>query len=235
MKILNIKTNIQSISLKIAMTVVLGCISLTTNASLVIDTILEFDSSIGCPVDAQCVWNDGLVYGSYFGMDGNADGIFQETEKTAISTGYDGGIIIGRIQLPEYSIPESPAGAGIDNPWDYFGSTGWHETTSPVSVVNDYGTIKELDFSGWAVNFDGEQYDLGGDGLATITCETFACADGEFYTLDYSTLVPNDTFIWTPYVLHLEGTISAVPAPAAVWLFGSGLIGLIGFTRRKKA
>ncbi len=29
--------------------------------------------------------------------------------------------------------------------------------------------------------------------------------------------------------------VSTVPVPAAVWLFGSGLIGLIGFTRRKTA
>ena len=29
-------------------------------------------------------------------------------------------------------------------------------------------------------------------------------------------------------------TTSAVPVPAAVWLFGSGLIGLIGVARRKK-
>ena len=30
-------------------------------------------------------------------------------------------------------------------------------------------------------------------------------------------------------------TITAVPVPAAVWLFGSGLIGLVGIARRKKA
>ena len=30
-------------------------------------------------------------------------------------------------------------------------------------------------------------------------------------------------------------TGSAVPVPAAVWLFGSGLLGLIGMARRKKA
>ena len=29
--------------------------------------------------------------------------------------------------------------------------------------------------------------------------------------------------------------VAAVPAPAAVWLFGSGLLGLIGMARRKKA
>jgi len=30
-------------------------------------------------------------------------------------------------------------------------------------------------------------------------------------------------------------TISAIPVPAAVWLFGSGLISLVGFAKRKKA
>jgi len=30
-------------------------------------------------------------------------------------------------------------------------------------------------------------------------------------------------------------SVSAVPVPAAVWLFGSGLIGLAGFAKRKKA
>ena len=31
-----------------------------------------------------------------------------------------------------------------------------------------------------------------------------------------------------------QGTVSAVPVPAAVWLFGSGLIGLAGVARRRK-
>jgi len=44
----------------------------------------------------------------------------------------------------------------------------------------------------------------------------------------------------TPGSANIAGTgncsvssISAVPLPAAVWLFGSGLIGLVGFARRK--
>lgn len=35
----------------------------------------------------------------------------------------------------------------------------------------------------------------------------------------------------TAYVVEFE--VSAVPVPAAVWLFGSGLLGLIGLSRRK--
>ena len=38
---------------------------------------------------------------------------------------------------------------------------------------------------------------------------------------------------WT-WAVH-DGNVSAVPVPAAVWLFGSGLLGLVGMARRKKA
>ena len=36
------------------------------------------------------------------------------------------------------------------------------------------------------------------------------------------------------YDISIVGTVSAVPVPAAIWLFGSGLIGLIGFVKRKR-
>jgi len=32
----------------------------------------------------------------------------------------------------------------------------------------------------------------------------------------------------------ISGTVDAIPLPPAVWLFGSGLLGLVGIARRKK-
>jgi hypothetical protein len=34
--------------------------------------------------------------------------------------------------------------------------------------------------------------------------------------------------------ISITADVAAVPVPAAVWLFGSGLLGLIGVARRKK-
>ena len=34
---------------------------------------------------------------------------------------------------------------------------------------------------------------------------------------------------------EIRGQVSVIPIPAALWLFGSGLLGLVGIARRKKA
>lgn len=69
-------------------------------------------------------------------------------------------------------------------------------------------------------------------GIDTITIagdlDPDLATDG-FNTFDYAE--DNDN-VWNPYASF---AVSAVPVPAAVWLFGSGLIGLIGVARRKKA
>ncbi len=33
----------------------------------------------------------------------------------------------------------------------------------------------------------------------------------------------------------VDGSVSVVPVPAAIWLFGTGLVGLAGFSKRRKA
>ncbi len=40
----------------------------------------------------------------------------------------------------------------------------------------------------------------------------------------------SDLFAWAVH----SGNVSAVPVPGAMWLFGSGLVGLVGLARRKR-
>lgn len=82
---------------------------------------------------------------------------------------------------------------------------------------------------------------LGGgaaaDGVAQVICG-IDCGNGDIYTLTYSATVLEGSpsnFGGSQYLLSLTGTVSAVPVPAAIWLFGSGLLGLVGVARRRKA
>ena len=142
---------------------------------------------------------------------------------------------------------------GVDEPWGFFGNTGMDYLTSAVNVVNDAGTIKYLDFSGWTVTWNGiptipmnagawgagTGYFGGGNGVAKITCSSSSCSGTSTYTLDYFATVPAGDpsgFGGVKYTLHLVGNVTAapVPVPAAAWLFGSGLMGMAAVARRKK-
>jgi hypothetical protein len=52
---------------------------------------------------------------------------------------------------------------------------------------------------------------------------------------DFNTLYPNTDFFVLFNSAADSYTISAVPIPAAVWLLGSGVVGLVALKRRKKA
>lgn len=62
--------------------------------------------------------------------------------------------------------------------------------------------------------------DVNGNGIYDEG-DTVYSTDYDYTTDIYSTIVVQD--------------LSAVPVPAAVWLFGSGLLALVGFSRRKKS
>ena len=79
-----------------------------------------------------------------------------------------------------------------------------------ITFTDDLTT--DLRVKGWSVEVTPSNIITGG------TTETTAKRDIEFTHISYA--------VWE---------VSAVPVPAAAWLFGSGLIGLIGVARRKKA
>ena len=151
--------------------------------------------------------------------------------------------------LPEPTCTNNGENPGIDSAWYFFGNTGMHYSASATSIIGDDGSdgTVDLDFSGWGANWFGADIDLSSgahagnpDGVPNITCGT-DCSVGDNFTLNYSATVPvgdPSGFGGAKYELIMVGSIAAastVPIPAAVWLFGSGLIGLMGLARRKHA
>ncbi len=147
--------------------------------------------------------------------------------------------------------------------WD--GVDGWHTesaaTTGNLAYLADFGTLGSGDYTTYYTDFDTlgvsfsynkwlysrALYGLGSEcgDLSCISLFDVVLDDTSpvaarlhgFYGLDadraaVATRGNTDTFIDTGS--HLV-RVSQVPLPSAVWLLGSGLIGLVGIARRKKA
>lgn len=135
------------------------------------------------------------------------------------------GIVLGTAQ---------PTVPGIDQTWtsNIYHMQGNEFTSSPVNVLSS----STLDFSGWVMRMNGgENYYLGSEqGIATYS------SNGTTYTLDYYWTdaynggTPLGSLQVDDVHFHLVGTVSAVPIPGAIWLFGSGLLGLVSTARRKQ-
>ena len=90
-----------------------------------------------------------------------------------------------------------------------------------------YGCTIYTPYAAGADNM-GSAYFFNGDGLfffnTVATC-------GNCYKADDTTDNPTTVYaIWEE-----AGGVSPVPVPAAAWLFGSGLLGLVSVARRKKS
>ena len=113
------------------------------------------------------------------------------------------------------------------NPGESF-SIDWFETISDSTSLQ---TDAPSPFS-----FDVYSYSNGffETGLADVSSKlVMSNIVGEFNiaAISLSTLLNDGSF--TSYVEQNFVVSSTVPIPAAVWLFSSGLIGLIGFAKRK--
>ena len=196
----------------------------TASAALATDATLNMDAFV-----LGGYYGNLVVDGSYFAMDNDGNGTFAKNERVGLTPGADGGITLGSVQ-----------GAGdIDSPWSFFNATGNHTQAATLSVASDDGAGNAtINMSGWNVFWNGGNIDMGQGADAVVSCGA-TCEVGDTYTLDYTAVVPSGGFAGVNYQLHLQGTVgaavSAVPVPAAVWLFGSGLLGLAGVARRRKA
>lgn len=76
---------------------------------------------------------------------------------------------------------------------------------------------------------------VGSSGLASVSGDIMNYATGDTFLVGQTTVIdPSSPFFGVRITLGLNGNDPVVvPLPAAVWLFGSGLLGLIGLARRK--
>jgi len=90
------------------------------------------------------------------------------------------------------------------------------------------GNALTLDLSSWTAFWNGTAFNQGAAGVTATT-------DGlGNFTASWSALVVGGPFDGQIGNWEITGTVSAVPVPAAAWLFASGLVGLVGVARRRR-
>jgi len=175
---------------------------------------------------------------SWFAMDNDGNSKIIVGEKVALFQGTQG-IVIGSKQ----------ALGAIVAPWSFFSATGYNYT--PTTAIT--GGTGGLDMSGWMVNWNGGDIDMGAGGAwqptnalaAGMATTTFTNSTANFvwdgnygstYTLDYTATVPSGGFKGVQYSLHLTGVVTqAAPVPEAS-TYGMMLagLGLVGFAVRRR-
>lgn len=111
----------------------------------------------------------------------------------------------------------------------YYAATGSDGLTHSAPTI-DFNTMT-ADMSSMYANWNStsgsiQEFNIGG--FATVTP-----TGANMWELDFTHEQLDGPFLGFTSVVNMQ--ISQVPVPAAVWLFGSGLIGLVGLARRKKA
>ena len=104
---------------------------------------------------------------------------------------------------------------------------------APSGTFDDAGGTTTFNTTSFFANWNTTDFNQGNGAASLVTSN--CSATGCDYTLSWQSLIVGGSFNGNIGTWVLTGTVSAVPVPAAVWLLGSGLVGLVGVARRRKA
>ena len=118
----------------------------------------------------------------------------------------------------------------------YAGNNAFGLSASNSTVSGSLSASGYIGSNSWSSGFGGsllfsnEQTGFGG--TQTMTFFSFDAVDPAFNPSVKTSFTNGQWKVDT--ALGKVSYVSAVPVPAAVWLLGSGLVGLIGISRRRK-
>jgi len=127
-------------------------------------------------------------------------------------------------------------GANIERFFSFEALSG----SGSLSQSVDVEIQAEVQGAGTVVNSDALfGYDVGTSGVVASRAGLEMSGDSGDQSQTLSTTLSFSVFMEQGDVINMFADggpeVSAIPIPAAAWLFGSGLIGLVGISRRRKA
>ncbi len=200
--------NVKSLSLAVSTLV----LSTSVNAALIDNGILTLDDETGLQ------WLDttetiGMSYNDAGTLEGYRHATFREIEDMMSKA------------LPSYSPITTSDGQKYMNSSD----------SAIIAEVDAYHLLFGFTTSGFtnrASNFYLNENGMLTNWNASRWDTSIQINGGPGNSNDFSSLLNSGSSSYGTFLVVGE-SVSAVPVPAAAWLFGSGLIGLIGLARRK--
>lgn len=192
--------------------------------------------------------NAAAISSLYMNSGQFAMGVFTPAPNTI--TYFNGANLIGSYNAPAWNTSTAQTSAAPSSlaSFDFNGGGTWVNTYTAASATQSgvagggpapSGTVVgnniTVDLSSFFANWNGTDFSQG-TSAATGTVSNVS-GNSFDYTLSWTSLIVGGAFngqtgTWT---VSGTGTVSAVPVPAAAYLFGSGLIGLVGVARRRRA
>jgi hypothetical protein len=190
-----------------------------------------------------------------FNVDGSISyPFFGDAIPTAVDvSGFNDITGLGTIEVTITGAGNHNFGAIFDHDIDETANTFFNEVGAVhgAAAVNQGWEIDEPFFSFIYSDFESDSLlvfsgnnSLSPDDVSMAMSWKFMLAQGEraLITMALGTTLPGGFSLeqldrdsnQSIFLSSTLGITSAVPVPAALWLFGSGLIGLIGFSRRKQ-
>ena len=198
------------------------------------------------------------ITGGSFGMNGGTPDSFQINDLAVMTVGgYDGAAPSAPGPWNDISIVQFEFGTNgtvLVRTAETDGAlSGFAAPSGDIT-----GGAATLNLDSWTAWWSGSSFNQGS--TSTMVDNTVCAAGGDFVTRcstavvvdSYNAATGEFTASWNSVVqagsfkgslgnwqisgiMGTNGNPSAIPVPAAVWLFGSGLIGLAGIARRRKS
>ena len=178
----------------------------------------------------------GIVLGTYqnFVLNPDTPHPFNWDGKNGgAGTGYGGTPTTEGTLLSSFSFFGTSTYVGT-NPIGYQSGLAHPVATADISACVGNSCTLSMDLSAWEVMWNGSAFEQG---PRPVNTGPFVPATGTYdlsthaYSATWLSQINGGPFNGINGYWHIEGTV--VPVPGAAWLLGSGLMGLLGFARRK--
>ena len=191
--------------------------------------------------------NSLIITGGTWSLGAPGVGICDETSFSSyrcLTPGSAGPLVMGTYQGSSGTGSSLADGMYLGNPFYTFtaaSATGAanNPTGLPNGTVDTGAGTMTVDLGGFYMDWNGNSALLGTDpdgtnGTSTAATGNYNPLTGEF-DIAWNSYASSGPFNDQMHYWSLTGTaeVSTVPVPAAIWLFGSGLLGLFGWARRK--